>query len=333
MNVRGLSGTPGVPGWRLIASGFGLLFSVLLFPKVTPIWLLQFAWGAWSVLYAHAVQLLCFFASKEYLLYWAANRQWITGAVFAGGYVREAIDEIDDEREFTAAERDAFEAFADEVESMSVTPRSSTGSPPAALAGRDVGADSLETVRERYRETVMSVPGYETVYGEPFVENAAAEFGEDLAAMVDGDTGLTPPVRALLVRQSSASALERERHLEALATERRSVVNARSRLRELESVVERTDPRGLHRLSFEELLEHEADLADAVEECERLLADRQREIHANDRRMRRAKGTLLQEYLYRPLDTPLPVVSSVLEGIQALSDRRRAVTRSIARRY
>lgn len=333
MNVRGLSDALAAPGWRLVASGFGLLFSVLLFPKITPIWLLQFAWTVWSALYVHALQLLYFLASKEYVLYWFANRQWITGAFFAGGYIREAVEEIDDEREFTAAERDAFEAFADEVASISVTPRSNAGSPPAALAGRNADSGSLEAVRERYRETVMSVPGYDEVYGEPFVENAAAEFGADLAAVVDGDTGLTPPVRELLVQQSSASALERERHLEALATERQSVVNARSRLREIEPVVERIDPRGLHRCSFEELLEHEAALVDAVEECERLLEDRQRDIHTNDRRMRRSKGTLLQEYLYRPLDTPLPVVSSVLDGIRALSDRRRAVTRSIARRY
>lgn len=342
MHARASLNSVRFPGLRLLFSALGLAFSVLLFPKIAPVWLLQFV-GAVSgmlyanvvyVLYANAVHMLYYLAGKDHLLYWAGNRQWITGAVFAGGCIRDAVDAIDDERAFTEAEREAFETFAAEVESMSVRTGPTSGANAAVLAGRQRNAVAIGEIREQYRETVMSVPGYDDVYDEELTENVAAEFNEELATVLDDGVQFTRPLQELLVRQSSNSALERERHLEALAVERRSVANARSRLTEIEPLFERTDPVRLHHASFDELLEYEACLGDATAECEQLLEDRQHEIHTNNRPARgRSTGTFLQEYLYRSLETSFPVLFSTLEGMRKLGDRRRTVVRSIARRY
>lgn len=342
MHARVSLGPGRFPGASLLLSVLGLLFSVFLFPKIAPVWLLQFVGTVSGVLYTNAVQVLYTSAvhmlytlpGKDHLLYWAGNRQWITGAVFAGGYIGNAVDAIDDERAFTEAEREAFEAFAAEVESMSVGSAPAPGAEAALLAGKQRDTGAISDVRTQYRQTVMSVPGYDDVYGEAFTENITAEFNGEIATVIDDGMRFTRPLQELLVRQSSNSALERKRYLETLAVERRSVVNARSRLTEVEPVFDRIDPTRLHHASFDELLEYEASLEDALEECEQLLEDRQHEIHTNNRSVRgRSTGTFLQEYLYRSLETPFPVLSAALEGIRKLGDRRRTVVRSIARRY
>lgn len=342
MHARASWGSVRFPGLSLLLSAFGLVFSVLLFPKIAPVWLLQFIGTVSGVLYANTVHVLYtnsvhtlyHLAGKDLLLYWAGNRQWITGAVFAGGCIRDAVDAIDEERAFTEAEREAFEAFAAEVESMSVGSEPIPGAETALLTGKRRDTGAISDVRQQYQETVMSVPGYDDVYGEELTENVAAEFNAELATVIDDRIQFTPSLQELLVRQASNSALERERYLEALAVERRSVVNARSRLTEIEPVFERTDPVRLHHASFDELLGYEASLESATEECEKLLEDRQHEIHTNNRSVRgRSAGTFLQQYLYRSLETSFPVLSSALEGIRKIGDRRRTVVRSIARRY
>lgn len=323
-----LSGRVRSLGWHGGISVAGTLLAVFLFPKLAPVWLLQFVGGVSSALnpvFGH-------------VLYCVGNREWIAGAMFTGGYIKEAIDRIDDEREFTEAERDAFEAFAADVASMSI-PSGPSASPMVesnvtALSGGRSDTDRLRRVRSLYHETVMSVPGYDSVYGDGVDESLAAEFGDELAiAVVDG-TQFTRPLRGMLTEQASTAARERERHLETLGVERRSVVDAGARLGEFDPLLERTNPRNIPQQSFEELLGYETDLGRATAECRQLLEDRQVEIHTENRRAgRRSDRASFQEYLYRPLETSFPVLSTALERLSTLRDRRRAVVRSIARRY
>ncbi len=306
----------------------GALLAVFLFPKFAPVWLLQLLGAVSSVLHPVVGQ----------FLYGICNREWIAGAMFAGGYIKSAIDQLDDEREFTAAERDAFESFAEDVAAMSVPSGSSAG-PMAGtnvkvISGGRSDTDRLDQVRSRYRDTVMSVPGYDSVYGDTIDESIAAEFGDELAAAVVDGAQFTRPIQGMLVEQASTSKREREQHLETLAVERRSVVDAGTRLDEFDPLLERTTPRNLPQRSFEGLLEHEADLSRATTECRQLLEDRQERIHSENRRAgRRYDQTSLQEYLYRSLETPFPVLSTILDRMSTLRDRRGAVVRSIARRH
>ena len=89
-----------------------------------------------------------------------------------------------------ASERDAFDAFADRVATITVdSPR-----PPALMAGSvDTSGTSSATaaLREEYEATVMAVPHYDDVYGESIEENASAEFGPDLASLLSLETPTT----------------------------------------------------------------------------------------------------------------------------------------------
>ena len=315
-------------GWRGGVSVVGAVLTALLFPKLAPVWLLQFVGGVSSVVSPVA----------GYFVYCFGNREWIACALFTGGYIKEAVGEIEDEREFTEAEIEAFETFADDVASMSVAPAPSTtpiaGANVTAFDGQGGDGETLRTIRSRYRETVMSVPGYGSVYGDSVDESLAAEFGEELTVAIAGGGRFTEPVRGMILTQASTSAREREQHLEALAAERCSVVDARDRLGKLDPILERTAPRKLPQRSFEELIEYETDIGRATMECRQLLDDRQAAIHGqNGRTGRRSDRTSLQRYLYRPIETSFPVLSTALELISTLRDRRRAVVRSITRRY
>lgn len=310
-------------GSRRILPVAGMCLSVVLFPKIAPVWVLHVLGGVAGFLQGVVV----------HLLWEMANREWIAGVAFVGGYIRGALGEIENEREFTEAERDALEAFAADVRAMTVRGASvDTNAPVLAATGADT--EQLTRIRARYRETVMSVPNYDEIYDDEFGRSFAAEFGEDLAAVVEGGTQFTRPVRQLLVTQASTSIAERERHLDALETERRSVEAVGMQLAETEPLIERTAPRQLIHSSFEELLEYDREVRNATADAKRLLEARQREIHVNNRHVqRRSSGTFLQEYLYRALDTPFPVLAATLDRLRTLGDRRRAVVDSIARRY
>ena len=315
-------------GWRGGVSVAGAALTVFLFPKLAPTWLLQFVVGVSSVLNP----------GIGYFAYCFGNREWIAGALFTGGYIKEAVSEIEDEREFTEAEIDAFETFADEVASMSVAPAPSTtpiaGSNAMVVDSGPGGGETLETIRNRYRETVMAVPGYDSAYDDSVEESLAAEFGEELTVAVVVGPRFTEPVRELLLEQASTSTHERERHLRTLEAERCSVVDAGERLGELDPLLERTAPRKIPQRSFEELIEYETDLERATTECRQLLDDRQAEIHSETSQARgRSDRTSLQEYLYQPIETSFPVLSTAIERISTLRDRRRTVVRSITRRY
>lgn len=326
---------------RSVASIGGVLLSILLFPKLTPIWMFHPLSGLGSLLYfglfqlIQVLQLLVQILQTLFqLLFGGASKEWLTGAVFAGGYIQKALFELEDEREFTEAELDAFEEFAERVESMSVHANAGMGSDAAVLTKVSASSEQLQQIRTCYRETVMSVPSYDDVYDEPFHENFAAEFGDDLASVVAGGTQLTRPVQQLLVTKARTSATQRNEHLYVLDAERTSITNADARLEKIDPIVEQTAPRNLLHCSFDELLEYEYDLRHAREKCHQVLEDRQHDIHESNQQFRkRSNRTFLQEYLYRAINSPFPVLAETLDRIHKLNSRQRAVIKSISRRY
>jgi len=110
-----------------------------------------------------------------------------------------------------ASERDAFDAFADRVATITVdSPR-----PPALMAGSvDTSGTSSATaaLREEYEATVMAVPHYDDVYGESIEENASAEFGPDLAILLSPETltTFTQSHKKLLVAAPKQRARDRD---------------------------------------------------------------------------------------------------------------------------
>jgi hypothetical protein len=307
-------------------SAFSLLVTIVLLPMFGPFWIAQFLGSLGS--------LLSFLGSL--FLSGSTPRDWLTGVVFVTGVLKQAREELDAEREFTEAEHDAFREFLNEVQSLSVhsSGTSAGGTDTVLVAGGGPGTDTLGTVREEYRNTVMDVPGYEAVYDETLAEHLSAEFGDDLSTVLLDDGLLTQPAQALLLAHTSEAVAQREFYLETIDREYDSILDANTGLQRTDSALENVNPSRMYRYSFDELLEHEQDLQRATETCEQLLTTRQREIHGGTQGSFPRSGRLtLQEYLYQSLETTYPVISSVLDRIHGLNQRRKLVLRSITKRY
>jgi cyanate lyase len=311
----------------LLLLGISVSVSGFFISRLLSVWIYQFS----SVL--GRVASLCI----QTLLYGDVVSDWLVAGAFVGGHLKEAVAEIEADREFTEAEYEAFQEFRDDVQSLSPqVQRASEGTTGAVAltSGRSDTQDGLEPVRERYRETVMSVPGYEEMYGEPLDEHIHAEFGAELASVVLETGDLTKPVQSLLVTQATGAVHERKKYLETLNLEYEAVMDANSQLQPTKAVLTEVDPSRLYRYPFEELFEYENDVRDAIETCEELIETRQHEIHNSSTQFQFRSGNevLFQEFLYRPLKMSFPVLSTALEQVQELTTRRQAVIDSLARR-
>ena len=307
-------------------SAVSFLVTIVLLPKFAPFLIAQLLGTVGS--------LLSFLGSL--ILYGSTPRDWIAGAAFVTGYLKQARDELHEEREFTEAEREAFQDFVNDVQSLSVQSvgTSAGGTNTVLLATGGPSVDTLGTVRNQYRNTVMDVPGYDEVYGETLSEHISAEFGDDLSTVILDDGPLTQPAQALLIGQASEAAAQRESHLETITTEYDSILDASTELQKMDSVLEDIDSSRMYRYSFDELVEHEQDIQRATGACQQLLETRQTEIHSGARRLfPHSKSMTLQEYLYRSLEITYPVIASTLDRIRELNQRRKLVIRSIAQRY
>jgi len=168
-----------------------------------------------------------------------------------------------------------------------------------AAAGRPAAADQMQRVRAAYRETVMSVPHYGEVYGEPLATNVAAEFGRDLAAGVraDGPMPLTQPCKNALRAAAAQAARERRTFLDVLDREAESVTSASAELTEILDNLDTTAVPEWHREAFADRLD-------------RIAHDRQELIRA-PRPLPSDDGHSLCDYLYRDEPWTYPVLTAV----------------------
>lgn len=260
-----------------------------------------------------------------------ASREMLTGALCVTGYVRDAISRADEEHAHVEAERDAFSEFASAVRGIEASPQQSLDTPTATLVSQSPDQKPVETVRNRYRETVMDVPDYEREYGESLPENMRAELGEEVTAAVLDGGRFTPHLKGALLARTEAAATQRRTLLNALDAERESLSEARSRLEATEMRLETCSELELSERSFEELLEYDHRSRRNEKRCRELLSERQRDIHRRNRRFSDASETSLQQYLYGGLDFRFPALRAGVERIRQLRDRRRLVTRTIGR--
>jgi len=151
-----------------------------------------------------------------------------------------ALSIITKERERTAAEQAAFKNFSARVAAFETTEIESTAAPAGVgLKSPETGATAtLADVQDAYRDTVMAVSHYEEEYDESLTANMTAEFGVDLAAVVDNNDVLTPPVRQALIQASHTAQQDRASFNQTLANERDVVTDARRRLREISQTID-----------------------------------------------------------------------------------------------
>jgi DNA repair exonuclease SbcCD ATPase subunit len=270
-------------------------------------------------------------SNSQHLLAPKVHGPVVAGSVPTGGYIQGALSEAQREHEMVKAEQEAFQQFAREVESMGL--RTQTYDRPRAVGLLDSGGntDDLQEVRRRYNETVRSVPDYARAYDETLREHLHEEFGQDIASVVTQGGQLTPQLKQLLVRQARRSATQRELLADDITTEIDSLHNFRSDIRDIEETLGPTAEKPVLGQPFDGLVAQERNLAGAKRRYERLLQRRQDQIHRQTDTSEETDPAL-QEYLYSALDVTYPVLATIADRIEAISERRRDLTRAIARR-
>lgn len=205
------------------------------------------------------------------------------------------------EREQTevTAELDAFETFAARLAMIEPVAQKSEPGRQRMVARGGPSADRMEQVRTAYRETVMSVPHYDEVYGESLVDNVAAECGSDLAAGIHAETSMAfhPSYKTALQTATAQAKQERRTFLDTLDREGRSVETARTDLTELIAQLDTTTLPEWHRETFANRLD-------------RIVEARQETIQTR-RTVPRLQNHALCEYLYQNNSWTYPVLTAV----------------------
>ncbi|WP_251328123.1 DUF7260 family protein [Haloplanus pelagicus] len=232
--------------------------------------------------------------------------------------------DIDSFHSTTAAERvraevavvedelDAFERFKDRITRLQCVP--GAGSEFALAEGGPAAQSTAPSVRKlerAYRSTIMSVPHYESEYGDGFEESVRAEFDESVAQVLTGAVPYTPLAKSRLVSACENARHNRfelvddlERELEALST---AVTRFDEWLTEIEGIRERITR--WERCRASEELERIERLRD---ECDSLSAERQRRIRRQPAALgKQSEPDAFLQYLYRDLSCSKPVLTDV----------------------
>jgi hypothetical protein len=248
------------------------------------------------------------------------------GLVATFRHIAEARSLVAEERDRTAAERDAFADFERRVSGIEASPSVPTGGSTVAMTTGPPDRQ-LQHVRDAYRETVMSVPHYGTEYDEPIQANMTAELGEEVTAAVFDGRGFNRQLKSGLLSQCGEARRRRQELLTALDREERRLTGATEELRGIESAFDaRTTPPPAE-LGFAELSDRWDRLGDVEAQCRAVIEER-----AEDRRGTVDERTAFREYVYRSLPTEYPVVSDAVRLLDRIGERRREALRALTRR-
>lgn len=241
------------------------------------------------------------------------------------GRIDAALDAVADERESVRAEYEAFGAFDRRIAKLPTVTVSS--GPPLVTDPRPTG-QSLERVRTAYEETVMSVPHYESEYGDTVAESLAAEFGEDVAAALCGGTVLTPEFRDAVRAATDAARHERGDFLDVLDRESASLTTAADDVADLRADLDsvREPPLSSRFDALHDRWERVRNLEGRVDG----VALRRQETIRSHRNDLPGVPTDLSEYLYADLSASYPVLATLADLADDLARARRRIERALA---
>ncbi|ELZ93100.1 DUF7260 family protein [Haloferax sulfurifontis] len=253
--------------------------------------------------------------------------------------VRDALGRVEGEREQVLAKRRAVERFERRVRKLAAQSARATAcgtaSMPAATR-RDAAGGGRRRVRELFAETIRAHSVADGDESEPLSVTIREEFGPEVAAALDSDTGgrFTPAVKEAVV----SAAVDRKRGLDgmrrALDGEERSLRAALAVLDECEDWLVRADETPLSGLGFDALRRRHEALADRREACDRLVRERQRRLGGATHHTAAVEvdHRLLAAYLYEDRATDYPVLAAATRVDGVCADCQRAVRDHLVRR-
>jgi len=241
---------------------------------------------------------------------------------------------VEAEIERTRLEREAFEDFGRHLRRASVgdQPAAPTGVPSIVRTWRP--PERTDVVERAYRETVMTIPHYESEYGESAGEGIAHEFGPDFV-IAAASGGTTPAMVEELVRRSrevvayrtDLIARHRDEKADVEATERKL-----NRILDEVEAVENEVACPATRQHFG-ALEADWNQLERLEcRCEGLLQDRQAtnlESWLDEANNGASIFGAVHQYLYRDLAVEYPVLDATLSTIERIHEARSEVEAAI----
>jgi hypothetical protein len=226
--------------------------------------------------------------------------------------IAEAESIVRREHKEVEAERRAFQRFEGRVTGIeTVSPRSA--GPERRILAHDTEPRPAERLREAYRNTVMSVPHYEEMYGESLVENFTAELSAEVAAILRRNgTSFTDVTKIRLTAVVGEAVAQRERFCATLENELDSLAKARSQLTDRIDQLDETPPSSRN--------------ADEVENSLSNLARRRQVTLRTYTRAGRMDGHDLCPYLYDDPEWTYPVLTAITRLRDALPCRTNDVS-------
>lgn len=265
----------------------------------------------------------------------------VLGLLVGLTYLTRARERCDEERRRTHHEVRAFDEFVRRVRDVDVA----TSSRPAShspvegpISARALGPTpnddaAMRAFREAYRDTVMSVPHYETEYGEALTESVAAEFDPDAAFALRNGARATPQIKRALLQSATDARDRRQRFLESIERESDSLERATETLRDVETTLERLDERPLPDRSFDELRETWRALRGLRSRLEAMASERQDEIRTNrNGRPGSPDASSVCAFLYEPLSCNHPVLAEATALLEDVETAERRLIRSLTAR-
>lgn len=265
-------------------------------------------------------------------------------ALVALSHVHNAIEECRCEQQHVLDERDAFSEFADRVAALDsgLAPPSAVDStdPVARLYQTTTSTRSVDSRVQRvlsiYRDTVMSVPNYETKYEETVSESLAAEVGPDTVTSLATNKTLSPAIQNAIVSRSRKAVNVRDSLANAIEKELDALTDVESEL----STIDRRRRRLITHLNDVDVdktgaaLDIWHQLNDLETETENVATERQRSLRDPpiqiDNRIVDADEMAFYEYLYGATDVANhPVLAQIADLVAEIHDNRERVATQI----
>lgn len=247
--------------------------------------------------------------------------------------IEKALEVIDNEYTEVEAEREAFLAFANRVQSIPATISNTENRVMSGVVTHRTGSDTTvdQRVREAYRQTVVDVPHYDDVYGESVVENFAAEFGTDRAEAVFSGQW-TQSIKESLLAGIREAVIYREVFLNALNEEADDLKSVQAELEEMRTELSEIPQETLNEQSFTDLHMTWQRLHTLGKQCDEMAEERQDKITEYAAgHTRRTEGEAFLNYLYSSIDTRHPILSAITTVATDIREQITAIEQHLTR--
>lgn len=234
------------------------------------------------------------------------------------------------ERERTANELAAFEAFIERIRDVPTT-ASTPPVGPAALTDRSE-ASSLATVREAYHSTVMDVPHYDQEYGNDFTQDVTEEFGSTITTILLENGSLDARTKQVILTLAAESCTRRREHLDLIDAEAASIETAATRIDPLVQELTTFEERDFRAESFGALDGYRARTDVLLDKCDTAAERRQKDLH-DHRAADVLSGTAaaVPLYFYQELEADFPLLSFIADLGECIESIQRDIGRVVSR--